>query len=95
MGEANGHGSNEDGLDESSCREAATVLVGNLVLPSGQHPSGPGANGEVLQPPLPETTCVEARGYGDGQHEEHGIEQAIQEAGPEELGTGRGAGDSG
>ena len=95
VGEANGHRSSEDGLDESSCREAATALVGNLVFPSGQHPSVPGANGKVLQRPLPEATYVEARGYGDGQHEEHGIEKAIQEAGPQELGTGRGAGGSG
>ena len=95
MGEANGHRSNDDGLDESCRQEAVAALAGNLVLPLGQHPSGPGAHGEVLQPPLPETTCFEARGYGDSQHEEHGIEKAIQEAGPQELGTGRGTGGSG
>ena len=82
-------------MDKSSCRETATALAGNLVLPSGQHHAGPGANGEILQPPLPEATCFEAWGYGDGQHEEYGFEKAIQEAGPQELGTGRGAGGSG
>ena len=82
------HGSNEDRLDESGCREAATVLAGNLVCTAGQHPSCSGANGEVLQPPLSEATGPEAREYGNGQHEEYGIKEAIQEAGPQELGTG-------
>ena len=95
MGEANGDGSNEDGLDESGSREAVAALAGNLVFPLGQHPSGPGANGEILQPPVLETTYPEGRGYGDGQHEEHDIEMAFQEAGPKELGTGRGAAGSG